>query len=178
MPITSKQVSTCHKQWFDQKVRASRLEPRDLCLIQQKAFTGKHKIGDHWENIKYIVAEWQYNLPVHTIKLWQGGWKTWLVHRNLLIHIAPPYWQEGIQSELEDSDYDTLPRDVWLSEPTPSTIGPAMWSPTRGHLLAQSIQDAWTKVVQHVQWKWKNNLSDWPIADGPCHENEYRLSIA
>ena len=50
-------------------MRPSRLEPGDLCLVQQKVFVGKHKIGNCWENIKYVVVEWQLNLPVYTIEL-------------------------------------------------------------------------------------------------------------
>ena len=49
--------STCQKWQYDQKMRASKLEPSDLCLIQQKAFRGKHKITDCWENTKYVVVE-------------------------------------------------------------------------------------------------------------------------
>ena len=49
--------SAHHKWWYDGKMRASRPDPGDLCLVQQKAFTGKHKIGDHWENTKYVIVE-------------------------------------------------------------------------------------------------------------------------
>ena len=38
--------STCQKQWYDQKMRSSRLKPGDLCLVWQKALGWKHKIGD------------------------------------------------------------------------------------------------------------------------------------
>ena len=142
--------STCHKQWYDWKMRASRLQPGDLW---QKVFTGKHKKGDHWENTKYMDVEWQHNLPVYTINPWQGeGW-IWIVHRNLLMHIAPCYQQERIQSESEDSDYNPLPGHVRLSELTLSTTGPVTWSQTKAHQLAQSIQDAWPKAVQYVQWR-------------------------
>ena len=54
-------------------MRASRLEPGDLYLVRQKAFGGKHKIGDQWENAKYVVIEQQLNLPVYTIQPWQRG---------------------------------------------------------------------------------------------------------
>ena len=39
-----------HKHQYDQKVRASRLEPRGFCLVRWKVFGGKHEIADHWEN--------------------------------------------------------------------------------------------------------------------------------
>ena len=81
--------STHHKWWYDQKMRAFRLEPGDLCLVKQKVFGDKNKISDHWENTKYMVIEWQLNLPVYTIKPWKGeGW-TWVFNRNLLMHIVP-----------------------------------------------------------------------------------------
>ena len=68
-------------------MRAFRLECGDLCLVQQKAFGGKHKIGDHWENTKYVIVEWQPDLPVYTIKSWQWVERTQVVHWNLLMHI-------------------------------------------------------------------------------------------
>ena len=58
------------------------------------------------------------------------------------MHTAPPYWQEGIQSESEASDYDTPPGDDDLSKQTLSTTGLVMWGETRASQLAQSIQDA------------------------------------
>ena len=119
--------STCHKQQYDWKMRASRLTPRDLWLIWQKAFTGKHKVGDCWEITKYVVVERQCNLPVYMIKAWKGDGWTWIVHRNLLMHIAPPYCEEGMKSESEDSDYDTPPGYVGLSEPNLRTTGPVIW---------------------------------------------------
>ena len=62
-----------------------------------------------------------------------------VVHRNLLMHIAPPHNQEGIQSQLEDSDYDMPPGDIRLSGLTLSTTGPLMQSQIRACQLAQSI---------------------------------------
>ena len=65
-----------------------------LCLVRQKVFGHKHSIGDFWEITKYVVVEWQPNVPVYTIKPWQGeGW-TWVVQRNLLMHIAHPHKQD------------------------------------------------------------------------------------
>ena len=69
------------------------------------------------------------------------------------MHIAPPHQQEGVQSGSVDSDYDTLLGDNGLSKQTLSATRPVTQSQTRAHQLAQSIQDAWTKVVQYIQWK-------------------------
>ena len=82
-----------------------------------------------------------------------GERQTFVVHRNLLMYITPPHGQEGMQSESEDSDYDTLPEDVGLSEPAMSTILPVTLNLTGAHQLPQNIQNAWTKVVQYIQHK-------------------------
>ena len=68
---------TCHRYQYDCKMRASE-------LVRQKVCRGKHKIGDCWENTKYVVVEWQPNLPVYTIKPWQGEGQTQVVHRTYL----------------------------------------------------------------------------------------------
>ena len=138
--------STCQKQWYDKKMRASRLEPSDLCQVWQKAFGGKHKKGDCWENMKSVVVEQQLNLPVYTIKLWQGVGRTQVVHQNLLTHIMPHHRWDEMQSESE-------PGDEGSSGSMPSTTGPVTQSQTRAHQLAQSIQDAWIKAVQYTQCK-------------------------
>ena len=80
-------------------------------------------MGDCWENAKYMVVEWHCNLPVYTTKPWQGDRWARVVYRNILMCIAPANWQEGIQYELEDSDYDTSPGDAGLLELTLSTTG-------------------------------------------------------
>ena len=97
-------------------MRVPRLKPGDICLVQQKAFTGKHKIGYCSESTKYAVVNWQQNLPVYTIKPWQGDEGTMVIHRNLLMHIASHHQPKGMQSGLKDSDYDTIPGDEELSK--------------------------------------------------------------
>ena len=42
---------------YDWKMKASKHESEDLCVVRQKIYGGKHMIGDHWENTKYVVAE-------------------------------------------------------------------------------------------------------------------------
>ena len=39
------------KRRYDQKVRCSKLDIRDIVMVRQKGFTGKHKIADRWERI-------------------------------------------------------------------------------------------------------------------------------
>ena len=131
-------TSTHHKQWYDKKMRASMPELGDHCLVRQKEFGSKHKIGDFWENNKYVLVEWQLNLPVYTIKSWQGeGW-TQVVHRNLLMHTAQPHKQD----ETGPDSGNTPPGDKGLPEPTPSSTGPVTWSQTRAHWLVQCIWEA------------------------------------
>ena len=131
---------------------ASQLEPWDLCLVGQKVFVGKHKIGECRENTKYEAIEQQLNLPVYTTKPWLEEGQTWVVHRNLLMHIVHADKQDERESELDDSEYDT-PEDIGLPDPIPSKMGPVTQSQTRAHQLSQSLQEAWTKAVQYVQHK-------------------------
>ena len=82
-----------------------------------------------------------------------GVGKTQVVHQNILMHIVPPHRWDEMQSESEDSEYDTPPGDAGLPESTLSTTGPMTQSETRACQLAQSIQDAQTKAVQYIQCK-------------------------
>ena len=38
-----------NKQWYDQRMRSTQLEPGDHVLLQWKGFQAKHKIVDWWE---------------------------------------------------------------------------------------------------------------------------------
>ena len=42
-----------HKQQYDHKIRCTKLEPGDMMMVCQKAFRGKQKIADRWENNMY-----------------------------------------------------------------------------------------------------------------------------
>ena len=171
-------------------MRVSRLEPGDLCLIRQKVFCGKHKISDHWENTKYMVVEQQSNLPVCTIKPWQEERQTWVVHKNLLIHIAPPHKQDEVKCDSIDSEYDTPPEDMGLPKPISSNTGPLTQSQTRAHQLVQNLRAALTKAVQTVQAKYSSgsqqiahcpnyNGKPWPnIVSFDCRAHIKCLHIA
>ena len=67
-------------------------------------------------------------------------------------HHNPHRWDE-MQSESEDSEYDTPQRDDGIPEQTSSTTRPVTQNQTRAQQLAQTIQDAWTKAVQYIQCK-------------------------
>ena len=65
--------------------------------------------------------------------------QTQVVHRNFLMHVAPPHQQAKIEPDSNDSEYDTPPGDVWLPGPISSSTGPVTQSQMRAHQLAQSI---------------------------------------
>ena len=46
-----------YKNHYDKKVHCTKLEPGNLVLVRQKAFLGKQKIQDRWENEPYTVLE-------------------------------------------------------------------------------------------------------------------------
>ena len=50
------------------EVRCAKTEVGDLVLIRQKAFKGKNKIVDEWENTPYIVKEQILGLPVYKVE--------------------------------------------------------------------------------------------------------------
>ena len=63
------------------KVRCSKLDKGDLVLVRKRAFTGKHKIADHWENDIYEVMSLRNDgIPVLTVKnfKWRKGMETTL----------------------------------------------------------------------------------------------------
>ena len=108
-------------------------------MVWQKAFESKHKIADKWEDMAYEVIDNQSSLPVYTSKSWKEWGHTWIVHRNLLMHIAHSY-KEQLEKESDDSEYDMPPND----EELPSTIPNwpvthsrmKMWKVTRALALA------------------------------------------
>ena len=57
-----------HKRQYDWKTHGSKLDVGDLCLVRQKAVTGKYKISDSWDNTTYKVIYKEDKLPVYTIK--------------------------------------------------------------------------------------------------------------
>ena len=46
-----------NKRNYDKKVRCSKLEIGDRVLVRQKAFKGKHKVQDKWEDNTYVVVD-------------------------------------------------------------------------------------------------------------------------
>ena len=77
--------STRHKKYYDKRVKCSKLEPGDMVLVRQKAFKGKHKIQDKWENIPYkVVEQVDPKLPVFRVESSGEIPKSRVLHRNML----------------------------------------------------------------------------------------------
>ena len=55
-----------YKRRYDKDIRCGKLEPGNLALVKQKAFAGKYKIQNRWENFPCVVVEKPYHyLPVY-----------------------------------------------------------------------------------------------------------------
>ena len=48
--VINQKESECSKKQYNWYVKCTKLEPGDLVLVGQRAFKGKHKINDRWEN--------------------------------------------------------------------------------------------------------------------------------
>ena len=58
---------------------------RDLVLVQQKGFKGKHKIQHNWENTPYKVVEHRNpNLPVFLVQNTENPTRSRVLHWNML----------------------------------------------------------------------------------------------
>ena len=74
-----------HKRRYDKDIRHPKLEPRYLVLVGQKAFGGKYKIQDNWENAPYAATEKPYPvLLVYKVASSECDDKPKALHHNLL----------------------------------------------------------------------------------------------
>ena len=113
----AKRQQAKHRELYDQKGRGARLQIRDLVLIKQTAWKGRHKIQDKWETEEYqVVGQPTPGVPVYTVKNVAGG-STRVLHRNLLLplqgRIRHEEWMrgEGISdSEEEEEGGDEMPK--------------------------------------------------------------------
>ena len=88
-----------NKRNYDKKVRCSRLEIGDRVLVRQKAFKGKHKIQDKWEDYTYIVVDQPAkNTPVFTVQKEEGG-RLKTLHRNMLFPLSQELQCEDNESK-------------------------------------------------------------------------------
>ena len=102
----STQIWKCEKQNYDKQLHCAKLEEGNLVLIRQKAFKGKHKIADQWENDLYEVISKLQNMQVYKVKLHNGDTKsrTWILHQNMLFPLATsgPCESDSIDSNILD----------------------------------------------------------------------------
>ena len=86
--VVNKKECDRSERCFDNKIRCFKLEPGDMVLVHPKAFKGKHKIQDRWENIHHKVLECvRPSLPIYEVQKEEERIKTRVLHRNLLFSL-------------------------------------------------------------------------------------------
>ena len=92
-----------NKRNYDRKVRCSKLERGDKVLVRQKAFKGKHKIEDKWEQDSYeVIAQPIENFPVFIVQN-ERMKKSKTLHRNMLFPLDQELQCEDISQKVEIS---------------------------------------------------------------------------
>ena len=76
----------CHKHKSNYKVCCAKLESGNHVLVSKKAFKGKHKVQDMWENVYYQVVDWAKGLPAYKIQYAnaEGVSKVCVLHYSML----------------------------------------------------------------------------------------------
>ena len=94
------------KVWrYDQNVKCTKLESGDLALVRQKAFKGKYKISDRWQNTPYEVIQCVgEHFLVYKVQLVGENTKTRTLHRNLLLPLALRNGSDETQQNLEEKE--------------------------------------------------------------------------
>ena len=104
-------------------------------MVRQKAFKGKHKISDRWENTPYHVIQCiGRHLPVYKVQLIDETTKFRVLHRNLLLPLTmrsesdeKQQIMEGNKPKLTDLDEE----DDASSEQINNYKGPVTRSKTK-----------------------------------------------
>ena len=111
-----------NKNSYDRKVKYSKLEIRDKVLLRQKAFKGKHKIQDKWEDGIYeVISQPIKFFPVFTVQ--HGGTKKLkTLHRNMLFPL-------GQELQCEDKSHK-----VQISGPLQNHVNTEMDSDEEGSI--------------------------------------------
>ncbi|XP_071119462.1 uncharacterized protein [Haliotis cracherodii] len=77
------------KTYYDQRARASMLEPGDRVLVKIVAFDGRHKLADRWEEDVYVVLRHPNpSIPVFEVGKENGEGRNRVLHRNLLLPVS------------------------------------------------------------------------------------------
>ena len=122
-----------NKDWYDCKVRCSKLIPGDLCLVCHMTFKGKHKIAERWESQVYeVTGQDSQSDPVYMVKNIETGEKRTL-HRNCLFPISHRVDGEDDQSEPKENAVQPCPMadksEVEVSEDEPLPSGRPVGEP-------------------------------------------------
>ena len=81
----AKRKQATHRELYDQRCRGAEVEVRDLVLVKQTAWKGRHKIQDRWESEEYqVVDQPTPGVTVYTVQGFAGD-RTRVLHRNLLL---------------------------------------------------------------------------------------------
>ena len=75
------------KEYYDGKVRHSKLEVGDRVLVEKKGHQGKHKLADVWEHCPYdVIGQPVPDIPVYeVVKENARNSKLRVLHRNMLL---------------------------------------------------------------------------------------------
>ena len=85
----NKKESEHSKKCYDLNVKCNKLEPGDPVLVRQKAFKGKHKISDTWENAPcHVMQNVGGHLAVYKVRLVGEDTRSRVLHRNLLFSLS------------------------------------------------------------------------------------------
>ena len=133
------------KRYYDRRLNNALLEPGDIVLVRQKAFKGKHKIQNRWENQTYRVVEKMSGSPVYKI-INERNQSHRVLHRNMLFPILTREEGEVQRRQAEDEQPDTASDDDFESAKEEEFTGPITRSRAR-KLNAKSILTKLDKLV-------------------------------
>ena len=105
-----------NKRRYDRRIRCTKLQKGDLVLVRQKAYKGKHKIADRWENEPYeVICQIDKRFPVYKVQCKGSEPKTRVLHRNLLFPIHQDCDNMGVE---QTECLDVEPADPMTEEAT------------------------------------------------------------
>ena len=148
-------------------------------MLRQKAFKGKHKIQDRWENATYeVLNQVDSKIPVYQVKVANGGGKIRTLHRNMLFPLVIRHQGEEIETPVlseekntpEAADSDTETDGYWSADEQPASEGPMTRSRTKALATAKmsKVMSPNKSATDSSPWEmskiWqiaKNKLASW-----------------
>ena len=145
----AKRQQAKHRELYDQKCRGAELEIRDLVLVKQTAWKGRHKIQDKWKHEEYqVVGQPTPGVPVYTVNSVAGG-RTRVLQRNLLLPLQGRLRQEeGMRGECisdpedEVEERDGMPKVAWAPHGRPRGTTKPKSSPSQQRELSDKDASA------------------------------------